>query len=125
MKRTVQIPAYIKHGGFTFLESSLKLVKAPSGPVIIALQYVQAPQTQRSNPVLTEKMGRKCATFLNRETKLTVQVLLLWPHYFMSGCLADSFRNRRAGDAVLSGRDPVSNALSGHSVSAPTNSSCC
>lgn len=86
---------------------------------------VCAGPTDTANPVLTEETGRKCATFLNRETKLTVQVFLLRPHNFMSGCLADSFGNRGAGDAVLSGRDPVGDALPGHPVSARTNSPCC
>ena len=45
---------------------------------------------------------------------LTVQMFLFWPHNFMRGCLAYGFGYRRASDTVLSGGDPVCNALPRH-----------
>lgn len=45
---------------------------------------------------------------------LTVQVLLLGPHDFMGRRLADGLGDGGAGDAVLSGGDPVRDALTRH-----------
>lgn len=45
---------------------------------------------------------------------LTVQVLLLGPHDLVGRGLADGFRDRRAGHAVLRRRDAVGEALAGH-----------
>lgn len=41
-------------------------------------------------------------------------MFLFRTHNFVCGRLADGFRHGRAGNAVLSGCDPVSNALARH-----------